>query len=78
MCWLIAVQLLRAGAPPLYLGWGAADRFAPAQRVLAEALPPQRVFTAPGAADIEASSSLPRLCVFRRDIDIDTKPESPS
>ncbi|WP_082702752.1 alpha/beta hydrolase [Pseudacidovorax intermedius] len=40
-----------AGAPPLYLAFGVDDRLAPTHRVLAEALPPQRVLTAAGGHD---------------------------
>ena len=55
---------------PVYLGYGLSDRFAPAEKLLAEALPPQRVFTAPGGHDWDpwvglwprmlAASDLPR------------------
>lgn len=38
-------------APPLLLAFGTADRFAAAQRLLAESLPPGRVFTLPGGHD---------------------------
>jgi pimeloyl-ACP methyl ester carboxylesterase len=58
------------GRPPVYLGYGLSDRFAPSERVLAEALPPGRVFTAPGGHDWDpwrwlwprmlAASDLPR------------------
>ena len=39
------------GAPALYLGYGTEDRFADSHRLLAAALPPQRVFTTPGGHD---------------------------
>jgi pimeloyl-ACP methyl ester carboxylesterase len=63
-------QAEAAGRPPLYLGYGLADSLAPSHRVLAEALPPGRVFTAPGGHDwhpwlglwqsMLAASDLPR------------------
>jgi S-formylglutathione hydrolase FrmB len=37
--------------PPLYLGYGLADRFAPNHRLLAEALPQDHVFTTEGGHD---------------------------
>lgn len=37
-----------ASAPALYLAYGTEDRFAESHRLLAAALPPQRVFTTPG------------------------------
>lgn len=46
--------LLRGGAskePPLYLGYGLSDSLASNHRLLAQALPPDRVFTAPGGHD---------------------------
>ena len=39
------------GRPPLYLGYGLGDRFAFSHRLLAAALPPERVFTTPGGHD---------------------------
>ena len=39
------------GRPPLYLGYGTDDRFAPSHRLLAAALPAGRVFTTPGGHD---------------------------
>lgn len=40
-----------ADHPPLYLGYGLDDRFAFSHRLLAAALPPERVFTTPGGHD---------------------------
>lgn len=37
--------------PPVYLGYGIDDRFADRHRLLAAALPTERVFTAPGGHD---------------------------
>jgi len=37
--------------PPLYLGFGLSDRFAANHRLLADALPPERVFTTEGGHD---------------------------
>lgn len=34
--------------PPIYLGYGSEDRFVYSHRLLAAALPPERVFTTPG------------------------------
>lgn len=42
---------LGAARAPLYLAFGVDDRLAPTHRVLAQALPPQRVLTAPGGHD---------------------------
>ena len=72
--WRSLQKLVRTGEgsspPPLYLGYGLSDRFAPMAHVLAEALPPSRVFTAPGGHDWDpwlglwqrmlAASELPR------------------
>lgn len=51
--WLQAQAKLPAagGTPALYLGYGTEDRFAASHRLLAAALPPQRVFTTPGGHD---------------------------
>jgi len=40
-----------ASLPPLYLGYGLSDRFASNHRLLAEALPEERVFTTEGGHD---------------------------
>lgn len=40
-----------AALPPLYLGYGLADRFAPNHQLLAEVLPPGHVFTTEGGHD---------------------------
>jgi pimeloyl-ACP methyl ester carboxylesterase len=42
---------VRPGRPPLYLGYGTSDRFAASHRLLAQALPKERVFTTPGGHD---------------------------
>ncbi len=42
---------LPAGRPALYLGYGLDDRFAFSHRLLAAALPPERVFTTEGGHD---------------------------
>jgi pimeloyl-ACP methyl ester carboxylesterase len=49
--WLQAQARLPTSLPPLYLGYGTEDRFANSHRLLAAALPPQRVFTTPGGHD---------------------------
>ncbi|MES2687883.1 MAG: alpha/beta hydrolase [Pseudomonadota bacterium] len=51
--WLQAQAKLPAGSgsPALYLGYGTEDRFSDSHRLLAAALPPQRVFTTPGGHD---------------------------
>jgi hypothetical protein len=38
-------------SPALYLGYAGQDRFAPAHRLLAAALPPARVASVPGEHD---------------------------
>ncbi|AEG93755.1 Conserved hypothetical protein [Ramlibacter tataouinensis TTB310] len=50
--WLRQHTAGEAGArPPLYLGYGTEDRFAQGHRLLAAALPAERVFTTPGGHD---------------------------
>ncbi len=44
--------------PPLYLGYGTRDRFAPGQRLLAAVLPPENVFTVSGGHDWDAWRAL--------------------
>lgn len=46
------------GRLPLYLGYGRSDSFARANGLLGEALPPERVFTAPGGHDWRAWRAL--------------------
>lgn len=58
--------------PPVWLGFGVADRFATAHRLFAETIPPDHVFTAPGGHDwpawravwprMLAAAPLPRGC----------------
>lgn len=50
LAWLKA-QDGAVALPPTYLGYGLADRFAPASRLLAQRLPRERVLTHPGAHD---------------------------
>lgn len=47
--WLQAVTDGKEVGPRVYLGWGTEDRLAPQSTVLSEALPPERVFSVPGA-----------------------------
>ena len=47
--WLQAVTAGREEGPQLSIGWGRADRLGPAARVLAAALPPERVYEVDGA-----------------------------
>ena len=42
---------LEPGLPPIYLGFGEADRYAEPSRKLAHSLPPERVATLPGGHD---------------------------
>ena len=42
---------LEAGLPPVYLGFGDADRYAAPSRMLARGLPPERVVVLPGGHD---------------------------
>jgi pimeloyl-ACP methyl ester carboxylesterase len=46
--WLTRYGKGSQGQIPLYLGYGRSDSFAPANGMLGEVLPPERVFTAPG------------------------------
>lgn len=50
---------------PLYLGYGVEDRFVPSLEVLAAALPPGRVMTAPGGHDWPAWRDLWRQALDR-------------
>ena len=49
--WLKGYTDPETDRPPLVLGWGTEDDLAPASRLLAEALPDDRVFTTPGGHD---------------------------
>lgn len=49
--WLQAFATNAAQRPPLYLGFADGDRLAPANRLLAASLPPDRVFTTRGGHD---------------------------
>jgi len=49
--WLQRCVTSELGLPPIYLGYGEDDKFAPANRLLAELLPPERVFTTAGGHD---------------------------
>ena len=49
--WLQAYATRTAPRPPLYLGYARADRLAPANTLLAAALPADRVFTTRGGHD---------------------------
>jgi pimeloyl-ACP methyl ester carboxylesterase len=51
-------RLSRQADPPLWLGFGAADRFAPAHRMMAAVLPARRVCELPGGHDWGAWSAL--------------------
>ncbi|MBI4695219.1 MAG: alpha/beta hydrolase [Gammaproteobacteria bacterium] len=48
---LLATLAARAAQPPIYLGYGTADRFVAAHRLLAAVLPAERVVQLPGAHD---------------------------
>lgn len=52
--WLKQYELDAKGDPPLFLGFGEADDFADANRILATVLPDDRVFTTPGGHDWES------------------------
>jgi pimeloyl-ACP methyl ester carboxylesterase len=56
--WLKGYESGPEGRPPLYLGWGRSDGFARANGLAAQALPPERVFTAPGGHGWKAWRSL--------------------
>ncbi|HEY6146664.1 MAG TPA: alpha/beta hydrolase [Thermoanaerobaculia bacterium] len=49
--WLKEFTAAGAAHPPVYLGWGEGDDLAPADKLLGDALPPGRVFTARGKHD---------------------------
>lgn len=51
--WLAGEQKI-----PLHLGWGTADAFDRSNRLLASALPPERVYTHPGGHDWKTWESL--------------------
>jgi len=46
--WLRGYQTDPDGRPPLYIGWGNEDRLGAADRLLADLMPEDRVFTQPG------------------------------
>jgi len=56
--WLKGYERGPEGRLPLYLGWGRSDGFARANGLAAQALPPERVFTAPGGHGWKAWRSL--------------------
>lgn len=49
--WAQRIAAADAGQPPVLLGFGAGDDFAPAHRLLGRVLPPERVFVEPGGHD---------------------------
>ncbi len=49
--WARRVARHENAAPSVFLGYGTGDAFAPAHRLLAEALPPERVFAEAGGHD---------------------------
>lgn len=49
--WLQAYANQASPSPPLYLGFGVDDRFAPSHQLLAANLPPHQVFTTAGGHD---------------------------
>lgn len=51
LVWLKQTRSTGAMRPPIYLGYGADDRFAAAHRMLAARLPPGQVWTLPGGHD---------------------------
>jgi len=51
LVWLKHYRGAAAALPPIYLGYGADDRFAAAHRMLAASLPPGQVWIAPGGHD---------------------------
>lgn len=53
---------------PVYLGYGESDDLAPGHRLLAESLPPERVFTRPGGHDWEVWSPLWREVLSSGDL----------
>jgi pimeloyl-ACP methyl ester carboxylesterase len=52
--------------PVIYLGFGSEDRYCGASKVLAELLPPDRVFITPGGHDWETWKSLWRTILDKR------------
>jgi len=46
--WLKEEAVEGRPGPAIWLGWGSSDRLGPADQLLGEALPPQRVLSAPG------------------------------
>lgn len=49
--WLRGIVVDSADSPPIYMGYGTGDRFAPSIAMLADALPARRVVRHPGAHD---------------------------
>jgi pimeloyl-ACP methyl ester carboxylesterase len=65
LTWLRDLSPGQAGAPAIYLGYAQDDRFAPGHRLLAAALPKERVVTAAGKHDWESWARLWRLLLAR-------------
>lgn len=51
LAWLRGYRAGGSGFPPVYLGYGAEDRYAPASALLAAQLPPGNVLVIPGGHD---------------------------
>ncbi len=56
--WLKGYAENPEGRTPIYLGYGRGDRFSKAHRLLAERLPPERVFETEGGHDPETMKNL--------------------
>lgn len=74
-CWLQGYTRPDRALPELYLGFGEADKFASANRLLAHNLPPERVFTLPGGHDWRTWQRLWDVFLERRHL---TPPKRPA
>ena len=71
LLWLQAHLASHAAAPILYLGYGEQDRFAPAHKILADALPPAHVAVAAGGHDWPNWTALWRQLLARAPFKLD-------
>jgi hypothetical protein len=76
LAWLKQALAAPAQAPPIHVGYGAQDRFAPTIDVLADALPPHRVARHPGGHDWATWTPLWHTLLDRQPFRV-TSPASP-
>lgn len=72
LAWLKGATTTPAKSPPIFVGYGTEDRFAPSIEVLTDALPVDRVVRQPGAHDWATWSGLWHALLDRRPFDAGT------